>query len=329
MDVFTLTMSLSFGVLGAVLLHRKFDAYFGCACLLTATFGYINDGVLMVPYFLVIWRVLLGRRIRTDTKLLIGQLRHRGADNAWHDKSLSLDESQTSSNSFAHWIVAVEEGNEKYRITHAVGNVVSGKGEKKKYKSKERQVVKQEYLLHHVGWVTRKAREQHMEQVREKEKMASGYTCQEFAVDIAFQLSCSRTYTFMRLFTLLRLRTAIYFVFLCFGGVVFLFHIITKEPVIVFVTIDPYLFNPFMITNVFIAMEAYRLGYTNLRREQHWWGGLKDRLSVYFRVISYADMLKLCFVLVISIGIQMYSTMLTLSFLVVTTTLVARVKASN
>lgn len=292
-DVFILALSLSFGGLGAVLLYRKFDVYYGNACLLTAAFGFLYPALFIIPYFFVVWRVFVGRSIRTDAKLLIGQLRHGAVP--------FLSESQMSSNSLAHWIVALDEGNDKYCVTHAVGEVVSGKGKKMPYKDKQKEEVEQRYVLHHVGWVTRKARKEHMEEVRKKERMESGNSCQEYAVDLAFQLSCSRTYTFMKSVTLPRWRTAIYFILL----VVFSFHMLANKPVVLFVAINPFIFNPFVIVNIFIAMEANRLGNTNLRQEKQWWEGLKDRLKVYFKVISYADMIKLCVILLLCVVVQM------------------------
>ena len=328
-DVIVLTVSFSFAILGAVLLFRKFDAYFGIMCLLIAIFGYFYPGVLIAPYFMVVWRVLLGQRIRTDAKLLIGQKRgDRDCNNIGKpedDVDPTSDQMEASSNSLSHWIVAVGGNSEDYSVIHAVGNVVSGKGNKK-FKLKYKALVEQDYILHHVGWVTRRERTEHMVRVQEHEPMASSYSCQEYAVDIAFQISCSRTYTYIKCLTLARVRTGIYLFIMCFGGLIFTIHKFTDQAVIVLVPINPYFFNPMMITNVFIAMEAYRLGYTNLRQERHLWGGLKDRLNVYFRVISYMDFFKLFVILAFSLVVQIWisNTMLTLGILMVTI-LVAKV----
>jgi len=194
MDELVLTISLSFGSLGAVLLYRKFDVYYGSVCLLTAAFGIKYPILFIFPYFFVAWRVFVGRSIRTDAKLLIGQQRFSNGEAAplWDSALLQpkhSEESGTSSSSLAHWIVAVEDSNDKYRVTQAVGAVVSGKGIKKPYRDRPQEEVEQQYMLHHVGWVTRKARKEHMEEVREMERMESGNSCQEYAVDLAFQLS--------------------------------------------------------------------------------------------------------------------------------------------
>jgi len=313
--MFTLSTSVSFGVLGTVLLYRKFDVYYGGVCLFIAALGYFCPFLLILPYFVVVWRVLLGRHMQTDAKLFIGQhRRHR------RSKDHVLQPSDSSTTSLTHWIVATQnENSDDYRMTHATGEVVSGLGERRPYKIKSREWMEERYDLHHVGWVTRKERENHMQQVQENEPMASGYSCQEFAVDIAFQISSSRTYTFMKCVTLTRVRTVIYFSIMLFSVLVFLWQNWTNQAVIVFVPINPELFNPMVITNIFIAMEAYRLGYTNLRRERNFWKGLNDRLNVYFRVISYRDMFKLILLLLFATVVQMWinNTMLTVSILMV------------
>lgn len=315
MEMFAFSTSLSFGVLGTVLLYRKFDTYYGGLCLFIAILGYFCPFLLILPYFFVVWRVLLGRHMQTDAKLFIGQHRRH---NRTRDRD--PDPSESSTSSLAHWIVATQSGSsDDYRMTHATGEVVSGLGERRPYKRRSREWMEERYDLHHVGWVTRKERENHMQQVQENEPMASGYSCQEFAVDIAFQISSSRTYTFMKCVTLTRVRTVIYFSMMIFSGLVFLWQNLTNQPVIVFVPINSELFNPVMITNIFIAMEAYRLGYTNLRREHNFWGGLKDRLHVYCRVISYRDMFKLTLLFLFSTVVQIWinNIMLTVSILMV------------
>ena len=292
--MFTLSTSLSLGILGAVLLFRKFDVYYGSLCLIAAALGYLYPILLILPYFVVVWRVSLGRHIQTDAKLLIGQ--HRRYEQAENHSTNTLDPT------LAHWIVAIQpENSNTCLVTHAVGEVVSGLG--KRLPWKERDSVENDYILHHVGWVTRKEREKHMQQVQEEEPLASGYSCQEFAVDIAFQISCSRTYTFFKSLKIVRLRTTIYMVFVCFSVLVLLLRELTNQPVIVFVTINPYLVNPVMITNIFVAMEAYRLGYTNRRQEKYWLNGLKDRLNVYFK-INKMDKFKLIALLVFSVTVQ-------------------------
>lgn len=190
--MFALSTSLSLGLLGAVLLYRKFDVYYGSLCLIIASLGYFYPILLIFPYFMVVWRIKLGRHIQTDAKLFIGQQRF----------SIDLPENDSTTSfipTLAHWIVAVHsDDSDSYRMTHAVGAVISGSGKRLPFKVKKATWIEEHYILHHVGWVTRREREQHIQQIQEHEPLASGYSCQEYAVDIAFQISCSRTYTFFK-----------------------------------------------------------------------------------------------------------------------------------
>ena len=311
--MFNVWLSLSFGILGVVLLYRKFDWYYGCFCVIIATLGCLFPVVLMLPYFLVVWRVLVGRHIQTDSPLFIGE--HKG-NTAPKEDSMS-----SGPNTLSHWIVAVKlpaekdsgdggrmERGESYLKAHAVDEVISGHGIKLKFKQTPKIEVEEAYKLHHVGWLTRKQREFHMSQVVENEPMASGYSCQEFAVDIAFQISSSRTYTYIKSIKLTRLRTMIYYVLVIFSAIVYLLHVCLDQPVVVFFSLDPTMFNPATITNLFIAMEAYRIGYTNIRQESPdgWMKGLSDRLKVYFNILPFWDKFKLLLLLSFCVALQVW-----------------------
>lgn len=313
MDVFILSTCLSFGLLGTVFLYRKFDPYYGGLCFLVAALGYWCPFLLILPYFLVSWRVLIGRHIKTDAQLLIG--RHR---RSMHTAAESTSTDSTAA-SLSHWVVAVKpENSDSYRMTHATGEVVSGLGERRPFVWRDKEWMEERYEMHHVGWVTRKEREEHMQRVHENEPMASGYTCQEFAVDIAFQISSSRTYTFIKCIALLRARTMVYFSLVLISALVLLYQKCTNSQVIVLVPINPELFNPMMMMNLFIAIEAYRIGYTNLRRETNIWRGLKDRIDVYCH-ISYFDRFKLTVLILFAAAVQfwMNNILLTISILIV------------
>ena len=136
--------------------------------------------------------------------------------------------------------------------------------------------------------------------------MASGYSCQEYAVDIAFQISSSRTYTFIKCFTLFRWRSFLYVFLAGFSSAVYFVQTYTNlnAPVVIFYPINFEFFNFVMFTNMFVATEAYRLGYTNIRQEKNVIGGLKDRSRVYFKIPSYMDILKLLLLLLFIAGIQ-------------------------
>ena len=315
-------LSLSFGVLGAVLLYRRFDWYYGCFCLIISALGCWCPLVLIFPYFLVVWRVLIGRHIQTDSPLFIGE--RKEADAEQHSMS-------SGSNSLSHWIVAVRvpadndrelRGSEdSYLIAHAVDEVISGRGKKLKFRHKFKAEVEERYRLHQVGWVTRKQREYQMSQVVENEPMVSGYSCQEFAVDIAFQVSSSRTYTYIKSLTLMRLRAMIYYSLAIFSAIVYLLHECFDQPVIVFLPLNPDMFNPATVTNIFIATEAYRIGYTNVRHEslRNWRRGLSDRLHVYVNTLPAVDKFKLLLLLSFCIALQVWikNIMLTISMVMV------------
>ena len=96
-------------------------------------------------------------------------------------------------------------------------------------------------------------------------------------------------------------------------------HEMTNQPVVVFVAINPYFFNAVMLTNIFVATEAFRLGYTNRRQEKFWLDGLKDRLRVYFNSINCRDKSKLIMLLVFCLGVQILvnNTLVTICFLMI------------
>ena len=331
-------LSLSFGILGAVLLYKRFDWYYGCCCLVMSALGCWFPILLIFPYFLVVWRVLIGRYIQTDSPLFIGE--HRG-------NFVSREDQQDSTisrgpNSLSHWIVAVKvpavneegardsrpersfRGSESYLIAHAVdkdGPVISGGGVGLKFRHKSKSEVEETYWLHHVGWVTRKQRDYQMSQAVENEPMASGYSCQGFAVDIAFQVSSSRTYTYIKSLTLMRIRAMIYYSLAIFSAIVYLLHECFGQSVVVFIALNPYMFNPATVTNLFIATEAYRIGRTNVRREslRNWRSGLRDRLRVYFKTLPVKDMFKLLLLSSFSIAVQIWmgNIMLSISVMMV------------
>ena len=264
----------------------------------------------------------MGRRIQTDSRLFIGE--RRRDSNLEHD-----DETDSSSNSLSHWIAAIEVPSQNrveeipqageecgYLMAHAVDEVISGRGKKINFRRKTKPDLENNYLLHHVGWVTRKQRERHMAEVVDNEPMVSGYSCQEFAVDIAFQISCSRTYTYIKSITLVRLRTMIYYAIVFCSALVYLLHECFGLSIIVLVEINPELFNPATVTNLFLVTEVYRLGYTNLRKEKDWMTGLKDRLKVYFGYLHFVDKLKLVLLLSFSVMVQLWMKNIMLTILV-------------
>ena len=92
-----------------------------------------------------------------------------------------------------------------------------------------------------------------MVEVVDGEPMVSGNSCQEFAVDIAFQLSSSRTFTFMKTMAMLRVRTVLFYTVLCFSIIVYVtqLHWIAN------------IANAIVICNVFVSIELSRIGIHN------------------------------------------------------------------
>ena len=234
-------VSLSFLFLFLTLQHYKYEVMYRTLVAIIALLGLLWPPVYFLPYGLILWRVFVGANVVTENKMFIGRLVQGKA------------ESDDPSNASTHWVVAIEQGGNSYVYTHAVGQVISGKGEKKPFKRIESEKLKKTYFLTHVGYVTRKNTQQKMVEVMDLEPMTSGNSCQEFAVDIAFQLSSSRTFTFMKTMAMLRVRTALFYFLLCLSIAIY----VTKLHWIANVV------NAIVICNVFVSIELSRIGIHN------------------------------------------------------------------
>ncbi len=233
-----IAISLSYFCLFAVLVLYKYEVLFRTALLVVVILGPWCPLMYGIPYFLVLWRVFVGLNVSTEQMLFIGRTFEQ------------MEESDVSS-TMNHWIVVVQKGS-KFLYTHAVGQVVSGRGEKKPFRQIDESILKRKYCLVPVGYVTRKDRERKMEVFVDQEPMQSGNTCQEFAVDIAFQLSSSRTYTFMKMMTILRIRTMIFYTAAAVSLLLYFFDFPMAK-----------LFNVAVVINVFTAIELARIGVHN------------------------------------------------------------------
>ena len=181
---FCVGMSTSYVCLYVVLTYYSYEVMFRSGVIIVAVIGFFSPIFYGVPYIFIAWRVLVGMNVATDQKLYIARLRinHKDMDKDDFSGSTTLN----------HWAVAIQDG-DRYFYAHAVGNVVSGKGEKKEFVEIKEDELLTKYRLNHVGFVTRKQRETKIRELVDGEQMKSGNTCQEFAVDIALQLSSSRT----------------------------------------------------------------------------------------------------------------------------------------
>ena len=264
--------SLSLLILFAVLHFYKYEVMYKWLLAIVAVAGMWFPVLFCAPYFLILWRVFIGKNVTTERKMFIGERKSRNARD-----SVGIDE---SSDTLAHWMVAVEtEEMETFRYTHAVGRVVSGQGEKQPFVRKSADELKQKYSLTHVGYVTRRSTEQRMEEVVELEPMKSGNSCQEFAVDIAFQLSSSRTYTFIKTMGIIRVRTFAFYLLFAVSLIAYVIDIHWLAKV----------FNVVVICNLFVALELSRIGYLNTR-VQH---GILPVLKAYIRYPTSWNFLQL------------------------------------
>jgi hypothetical protein len=244
---FLVAVSTSYICLFVVLTFYNYDVIFRTGVILVAAIGFFFPILYGLPYIIVVWRVLVGLNVATDQKLYIARC----------IEQIDMDKADFyGSTTLNHWAVVIHDG-DRYYCTQAVGNVISGKGKPIPFREmKKAQLDK--YRLNPVGFVTRKQRETKTRDLVDAEPMVSGNSCQEFAVDIAFQLSSSRTYTFVKIMALPRMRNAVFYSAVILS--------------IVFTMLDhPFarLLNPLFLTNLFAAWELSRIGIHNQTQEVH------------------------------------------------------------
>lgn len=237
-----LSISASFLLLFLTLQHYKYEIMYRTLVAVIALMGLVWPPVYFLPYALVLWRVFVGANVITENKMFIGCLVHG-----------TMDESVDSSNASTHWIVAIERGYEDYLYTHAVGEVLQGRGVKKPFQWIDSLKLRRNYMLTHVGYVTRKNTSQKMVEVVDLEPMKSGNSCQEFAVDIAFQLSSSRTFTFMKTMSIWRGRTVVFYTLLGLSIALYFTQLHWLAKIV----------NVIVICNVFASIELSRIGIHN------------------------------------------------------------------
>jgi hypothetical protein len=244
---FLVAVSTSYICLFVVLTFYYYDVILRTGIILVAAIGFFFPILYGLPYIIVVWRVLVGLNVATDQKLYIARC----------IEQIDMDKADFyGSTTLNHWAVVIHDG-DRYYCTQAVGNVISGKGKPIPFREmKKAQLDK--YRLNPVGFVTRKQRETKTRDLVDAEPMVSGNSCQEFAVDIAFHLSSSRTYTFVKIMALPRMRNAVFYSAVILS--------------IVFTMLDhPFarLLNPLFLTNLFAAWELSRIGIHNQTQEVH------------------------------------------------------------
>lgn len=238
-----------------------------------AVTGFFFPILYGLPYIIILWRVLVGLNVSTDQKLYIARC----------IEQIDMDKADFSgSTTLNHWAVVIQDSG-GYFYTHAVGNVVSGEGKKIPFKEMEEDKLSK-YRLHHVGYVTRNQRETKTRELVDAEPMVSGNSCQEYAVDIAFHLSSSRTYTFVKIMALPRMRNAVFFIAVALS--------------IAFTVFDhPYarVVNILFLANLFAAWELSRIGIHNqaLKVDRRY---LSSVLRAYFIYPRRGDFFLLLFI---------------------------------
>ena len=238
-------VSMSYICLFFVLTFFKYEVIFRTGVILVAVTGFSYPILFGLPYIIILWRILEGSNVATDQELYIARC----------IKQIDMNKADFSgSTTLNHWAVVIHDRG-RYFYTHAVGNVLSGDGKKIPFKEmKEDKLCK--YRRDRVGYVTLKQRQTKTRELVDAEPMVSGNSCQEYAVDIAFQLSSSRTYTFAKIMALPRLRNIVLFIAVALS---------TAFAVLGY----PYAraFNLLVLTNLFAAWELSRIGIHNQAQE--------------------------------------------------------------
>ena len=244
---FRVAVSTSYICLFVVLTFYKYDVIFRTGVILVAAIGFFFPILYWLPYIIVVWRVLVGLNVATDQKLYIARC----------IEQIDMDKADFyGSTTLNHWAVVIHDGG-RYYCTHAVGDVVSGKGKKIPFREMEEAQLNK-YRLNPVGFVTQKQRETKTRELVDAEPMVSGNSCQEYAVDIAFQLSSSRTYTFVKIMALPRMRNTVFYCAVILSIVFTMLHYPFAR-----------LLNPLFLTNLFGAWELSRIGIHNQTQEVH------------------------------------------------------------
>ena len=238
--------SLSFLCLFAILVWYRYEILYRYMVLLISVLGVWLPVLYLVPYMFIVWRVFVGKNAATDQLLYIGQL-------------ITADDVSDISDTTTHWVVVVHnKADEAFSYTHAVGRVISGEGIKIPFKRMS-QDKRDKYRLIEVGFVTRVGRALKMKDIVDNEVMQSGYSCQEYAIDVAFQISSSRTYTLVKTMMMLRVRTVIFYSLVLLWAI--LYGMDYKMANFI---------NPAVLTNIFGAMELSRIGRHNVGQGRVW-----------------------------------------------------------
>ena len=244
-SAFLVAVSMSYICLLFVLTFFKYEVIFRTRVILVTATGFFSPILYGLPYIIILWSILAGLNVATDQELYVARC----------IEQIDMDKADFSgSTTLNHWAVVIQDSG-RYFYTHAVGNVVSGEGKKIPFKEMEEDK-RFKYRLQRVGFVTRNQRATKTRELVDAEPTVSGNSCQEYAVDIAFQLSSSRTYTFAKIMALPRMRNTVLL-------------IVVPQSSAFAVYGHPYacVLNPLVLTNLFAAGELSHIGIHNQAQE--------------------------------------------------------------
>ena len=250
-------LKLSLLLLAAVLLNRKLHRDLGWICVSAVMVGYLWPTWLLIPYVVIVWRIskefLESRRDSPQTKfpLLIGRCR----SSPKHDYDQSAD-----------WIVAVEvppkevlgdfpnrqvnynEDDKIYLVAMAAPKISSGETRKQLLKSQS-ELNSYNYQLKHVGWVC----QPDMSAIAINEPIPPGYSCHESAINLAFQITTSKIYTYVCDMVWLRQNSLICYALLIFFAQ---YEMYDAQPVTMFFFLP---FGSAAMLNFIVAVEIWWL----------------------------------------------------------------------
>ena len=224
-------LSLSFAILGVLLLFKRFHWSYGLACVLIAGLGNFYSIVFVLPYLWIsctILQELFTSRncIKTNSPLYI--CKRRESHNNSSDKS---QQNYTESAADAYWIVATkvcnradknrENDNCSSNIDQSCKidcneNVAAIRNDEWKIQFKKLQCqLEDQYCLHNLGWVNCKLGTS--SGVVEKEcTPCTGYSFLSVALSTAYYMSTTPLCTYIKTLVLLRL-----YAVMCYTALIF------------------------------------------------------------------------------------------------------------
>ena len=218
--------------------------------------GHFWPSWLLIPYVVIVWRIskefLESRRDSLQTQFPVSIGRRRSSPK--HDQSVD-------------WIVAVEvppkkllgdspnrrlvnsnEDDKIYLVTKAVPKISPDESRKQLLKSQS-ELNGDDYQLLHVGWGC----QPDMSAIATNEPIPPGYSCHESAINLAFQMTTSKVYTYICDMVWLRQDSLVCYTLLIFFAQ---YEIYDTQPVTLFLSIP---FGSATMLNFIVTVEIWWL----------------------------------------------------------------------